>query len=218
MIPPSNVAELREAWRATQHRAALAAPPNLRIINAAGTARVYVHGLIGFDDDPGKFVADIHDITAKTIDLHVNSPGGFVFDAVAILEALRSHPSPVTTHVDGLAASAASVVALAGDAIETAKGSRWMIHDAHMLAYADPAGLREIADLGDSISNDVAAMYADRAGGKPAAWRAAMTATTWYSAAQAVDAGLADRISGTTPSGPDNRTRLIQARARALAA
>jgi ATP-dependent protease ClpP protease subunit len=77
--------------------------------------------------------------------------------------------------------------------------------------------MREYADLLDAVSNDIAGIYAGRAGGKPAAWRTAMTATTWYSATEAVDAGLADSVA-TKASGPDNRTRLIQARYRALTA
>jgi ATP-dependent protease ClpP protease subunit len=93
-----------------------------------------------------------------------------------------------------------------------------MIHDAQGVGIGSPAELREYADLLDEVSSDISGFYADRAGGKPAAWRAAMTATTWYSAQQAVDAKLADRIAGTTTSGPDNRSRLITARHRALTA
>jgi ATP-dependent protease ClpP protease subunit len=69
--------------------------------------------------------------------------------------------------------------------------------------------MREYADLLDAVSNDIAGIYAGRAGGKPAAWRTAMSATTWYSAQQAVDAKLADRVAGSN-DGPDNRTRLIR--------
>jgi ATP-dependent protease ClpP protease subunit len=213
---PSNLAQLRAAWRATTM--VDADGPCFRVVNAA-VPKLYVHGMIGgFDLDAQEFVQAVHAIDAKAIDLHVNSPGGFVWDSVSMLEALRAHPATVHTHVDGLAASAASFLALAGDTVETAKGSRWMVHDAQIVAMGSPAEVREYADLGDAVSDDIAGIYADRAGGKPAAWRAAMKATTWYSAQQAVDAGLADRVSGgTKTSDPDNRTRLIQARYRALA-
>jgi ATP-dependent protease ClpP protease subunit len=140
----------------------------------------------------------------------------FVYDAVAMYEALRDHPATVTVHIDGMAASAASFLAQAGDSIEIAKGGRMMIHDAQGIGMGSPADMREYADLLDAVSNDIAGIYAGRAGGKPAAWRSAMSATTWYSAQEAVDAGLADRVA-TKTSGPDNRTRLITARFRALA-
>lgn len=193
--------------------------PCFRIQNAdSETPKLYVYDVIGgWDLDAQEFVQAVHGIKAKNIDLHVNSPGGFVYDAVSMFEALKDHPATVTTHIDGLAASAASFLALAGDEVQIAKAGRMMIHDAQGIGVGSPADLREYADLLDEISNDIAGYYADKAGGKPATWRAAMTATSWYSASQAVEAGLADRISGTT-SEPDNRTRLIQARHRVLVA
>jgi ATP-dependent protease ClpP protease subunit len=120
-------------------------------------------------------------------------------------------------HIDGLAASAASFVAMAGDSIEIARGGRMMIHDAQSVGIGGPAEMREYADMLDAISDDIAGYYANRAGGKPAAWRAAMAKETWYSAAEAVDARLADRLTPAKKnSAPDNRTRLIVARHRAL--
>lgn len=213
---PSNLHQLRAAWRAAE--GVTASETCFRLVNAA-TPKLYVHGMIGGDDsDATEFVQAVHGINAKTIDLHINSPGGFVWDALSMFEALRSHPATVNTHVDGVAGSAASFLALAGDDVETAKGSRWMIHDAAIAAAGTPAELRELADLGDAVSDDIAGIYADRAGGTSASWRKAMSATTWYSAEQAVDAKLADRVTGgkNKNSGPDNRTRLIQARHRAL--
>lgn len=219
---PSNLAALRSAWRA-----AVDAPPRstpcFRIVNAdTATPKLYVYDLIGgWDLDSAEFVQAVHNLDAKTVDLHINSPGGFVFDAVAMYEALRDTSATVHVKVDGLAASAASFLAMAGDTIDTAKGSRWMVHDAQVIAIGSPAQLREAADMGDEISQDIATFYADRAGGKAADWRAAMQAETWYSAQQAVDAKLADRVTGgkeASNAGPDNRTRLIQARHRALTA
>lgn len=212
---PSNLHQLRAAWRVTAE-VAERSTPCFRLTNAA-TPKLYVYDVIGgWDNDASEFVQAVHAIDSKAIDLHINSPGGFVYDAVSMFEALKSHPASVSVHVDGLAASAASFLAQAGDSVEIAKAGRMMIHDAQGVGIGSPADMREYADLLDAVSDDIAGYYADRAGGKPAAWRAAMTATTWYSAAQAVEAGLADRIAGGT-TGPDNRTRLIQARQRALA-
>lgn len=211
---PRNLVQLRAAWRMAEGVRAEDSPC-FRVVNAE-TPRLYVFGMIGgFDLDATEFVQAVHGITAKNIDLHVNSPGGFVWDGMVMYEALKSHKATVTAHVDGLAASAASFLIQAADHRIMATGSRGMVHDAQVVAFGSPAEVREAADLGDAVSDDIASIYAERAGGKPAAWRTAMRATTWYSAQQMVDAGLADRVA-TKNSGPDNRSRLIQARHRAL--
>lgn len=212
---PNNLATLRAAWRITAE-VKPRSEPCFSLANLA-TPRLYVYDVIGaMDSDAQEFVQAVHGITAKAIDLHVNSPGGFVYDAVAMFEALKASPATVAVHIDGLAASAASFLAMAGDSVDIAKGGRMMIHDAQGIGIGSPADMREYADLLDEVSNDISGYYADRAGGKPAAWRTAMQATTWYSAEQAVSSGLADSIANQT-AGPDNRTRLIQARTRALA-
>jgi ATP-dependent protease ClpP protease subunit len=212
---PSNLAQLRAAWRIAENVRA-EDEPCFKIVNAAAP-KLYVFGVIGgYDADSSEFVQAVHGIDAKAIDVHVNSPGGFVYDGVAMYEALKAHPATVNVHVDGLAASAASFLAQAGDTIDIATAGRMMIHDAQGVGIGSPADMREYADLLDAVSDDISGIYAARAGGKPGAWRSAMTATTWYSASEAVDAGLADRVTGSN-DGPDNRTRLIQARHRALA-
>lgn len=212
---PSNLAQLRAAWRVTTNVDARS-EACFRLTNAA-VPKLYVHGMIGgYDADASEFVQAVHGLDAKAIDVHINSPGGFVYDGVAMYEALQAHPAAVAVHVDGLAASAASFLAQAGDSVEIAKAGRMMIHDAQGIGMGSPADMREYADLLDAVSDDIAGIYAGRAGGKPAAWRTAMSATTWYSAQQAVDAKLADRVAGKA-DGPDNRTRLITARLRALA-
>lgn len=214
---PNNLTALRAAWRVAENIRA-EDTPCFRVVNAE-TPKLYVFGTIGgWDLDSLEFVRAVNEIDAPAIDLHVNSPGGFVYDGVAMYEALKGHPATVAIHIDGLAASAASFLAMAGDSVEIAKAGRMMIHDAQGIGIGSPADMREYADLLDAVSDDISGMYAARAGGKPAAWRTAMTATTWYSAQEAVDAHLADRIaSHGKENGPDNRTRLIQARHRALA-
>lgn len=178
--------------------------------------KFYVYDVIGgWDNDSGEFVKAVHATDAAAIDLHINSPGGFVYDAVSMFEALDAHPATVDVLIDGLAASAASFLAMVGDSVKIAKGGRMMIHDAQAIAWGSPADLREAADLADEVSNDISQYYAGRAGGKATDWRAAMTATTWYNAQQSVDAGLADAVTGATnrTTGTSNRSRLIRARA-----
>lgn len=191
--------------------------PCFNIKAEGSSAKVYVYDVIGgWDLDASDFVQNIHALDVASIDMHINSPGGFVYDAVSMYEAVRSHPAKVITRVDGLAASAASFLAMAGDEVEIAKGGRMMIHDAQGIGMGSPADMREYADLLDEVSNDISQYYADRAGGKAVDWRAAMTATTWYSSSQAIDAGLADRISGGSEKESnlaDFRSRLVKARA-----
>lgn len=218
-LPSNTVGKIRAAWRAAEGITARTTPC-FRVVNATGRPKLYVYDVIGgWDLDAGEFVRAVHEMEADEIDLHINSPGGLVYDAVAMFEALAAHDAKIFAHVDGLAASAASFLLMAAEDREIAKGGRTMIHDAQVLAWGSPADLREAADLGDAISNDIAGYYADRAGGEVAAWRAAMTATTWYSAQESVDAGLVDRVAKAKSksdegAAEDRASQLIRARAR----
>lgn len=127
--------------------------------------------------------------------MHINSPGGDVFDGIAILNALRSHQGTVTTIVDGLAASAASFIAQAGSKRTMARNSEMMIHDASGLCIGNASDMREMLDLLDRASDNIASVYAERSGiGDIASWREAMGKETWYSAEEAVAARLADEV------------------------
>lgn len=173
-----------------------------RIENAVtleGTASVYIYDEIGYwGVTASDFVSAFAGITAPSIDLHVNSPGGEVYDGIAIHTAIQQHPATVTAYVDGLAASAASFIVMAADKVVIAKNAEMMIHDAMGLCIGNAADMTAmVADL-DRISNNIASMYADKTGGTPEDWRAVMLADngagTWYSASEAVAAGLADEI------------------------
>jgi ATP-dependent protease ClpP protease subunit len=189
-----------------------------RVSNAAAErAEVFIYGPI--DDWDGvsasAFVRELRGITAKAIDLHINSGGGLVFDSIAIHAALRNHPATVDVSIDGLAASAASFIAMAGDTVTIEKPAKMMIHDAMGLTIGNAADMREMADLLDELSDTIAGMYADRAKGTVAKWREAMRAETWYGAADAVAAGLADKVANDGKGAPeDRRSQVIRARAR----
>ena len=170
-----------------------------RVVNKADsdTAEVYIYDEIGyFGITANDFVKELNDITALKIDLHLSTPGGDVFDGIAIYNALKNHSAEVTTYVDSLAASAGSFIAMAGDTIIMQRTAQIMIHDAHGLAIGNAADMRELADLLDKSSDNIASIYAERAGGSVEDWRKAMQAETWYSAEEAVEAGLADKING----------------------
>lgn len=140
------------------------------------------------------------------IRLHINSPGGDVFDGVAIVNALRAHSARVVAVVDGIAASAASFIAAAADETIMAPNSELMIHDAWGLCVGNAAEMMAMAELLNHISDNIASIYAAKAGGTPADWRAAMAKESWYSAEEAVAAGLADSVQElAAPAGPQNR-------------
>jgi ATP-dependent protease ClpP protease subunit len=146
------------------------------------------------------FVDELRAVTASKIRLRINSPGGDVFDGLAIYQALLSHPARVEVQVDGLAASAASFVAQAGDEVSIGTSAMIMIHDAWGVSIGDARDMRETADLLDKISDSIAAVYAQRAGnGDTQAWRERMLAETWYTGAEAIDAGLADTVMDAGP-------------------
>lgn len=169
------------------------------------TAEVYIYDEIGyFGVTAQDFVNDLRSVHAGQIDLHLNTPGGDVFDGIAIYQALKDHPANVTTYVDALAASAGSFIAQAGDTVVMKKNSTMMIHDAAGLAIGNSSDMRELADLLDKTSDNIASIYAERTGGDTETWRAAMQAETWYSADEAVAAGLADEVAGGKQDSPEN--------------
>lgn len=137
------------------------------------------------------------------LEVHINSPGGDAFDGVTIFNALNSRKGRVRTVIDGLAASAASVIFMAGDEREVALGGMGMIHDALALCMGNAADMRETAALLDKVSDSIASVYAAKAGGTPAQWRATMAGDAWYSAQELVDAGLAHSISAGKDSAGD---------------
>jgi ATP-dependent Clp endopeptidase proteolytic subunit ClpP len=143
--------------------------------------------------------------TVNEVRLHINSPGGDVFEGLAILNALRSHDARVVAVVDGIAASAASFIAAGADELVMARNAELMVHDAWGLVVGNAADMRQMVDLLDKQSDNIAAIYAEKAGGTVEQWRAAMSAETWYLADEAVEAGLADRIDKKSADKAKNR-------------
>lgn len=128
-----------------------------------------------------------------TVEVHLNSPGGEATEGVAIANLLRQHPARVVAVVDGLCASAASMVAMGADEVVMAPSSQMMVHEASGSAWGDADSLERTARALHHLSDSYAAAYAGKAGGTAEDWRALMRAETWYSPDEAVAAGLADR-------------------------
>jgi ATP-dependent protease ClpP protease subunit len=172
-------------------------------------AEVYVYDEIGgWGVLAADFVQALQALDADTINVRISSPGGSVFEALAIHASLRNISATVNCIVDGLCASAATVVAMAGDSITTAPGSMWMVHDAIGTVYGNAADMQGMADLLDKSSQNIADLYAARAGGKSDEWRTTMQAETWYTSDEAVSAGLADGLTESTKT-PTARTPVV---------
>lgn len=159
-----------------------------------------------------EFIQELMAVTTATIELRVNSPGGEVFEAVAMFAVLESHPATVTAYVDGLAASAASFLIMAADKVIMHRNSELMIHDAHGIAFGNAAVMREMQEILNKISDNIASIYAEKAGGTTEEWRAVMIGEggrdgKWYSAEEALDAGLIDEITERAGSGESTAAR-----------
>ena len=150
-----------------------------------------------------EFLETLDDLpdSVEEIRLHINSPGGEVWEALAILNSLRAHDSKLVAVVDGIAASCASFIACAADETIMSPNTQLMIHDAWGLCIGNAGDMRSTGDLLDQISDNIASIYADKSGGTTAAWRATMLDEGWYSAQEAVDVGLADSVAGQEVEG-----------------
>jgi ATP-dependent protease ClpP protease subunit len=175
---------------------------------ADAAAELIIYGTIGgggwFDEGIG--ASDVQAVLQQAgpgpVNVRLNSPGGDVFDGVAIHSLLARHPGAVTVYVDGLAASAASFIMLAGDRIVSARNAFVMIHSAMTMTYGNPKTHLDAAALLEKVSDNIADMYAERAGEDPAFWRNLMDTNgedgTWYTGQEALTVGLVDELT-TTP-------------------
>ena len=141
----------------------------------------------------------------STINLHINSPGGDVYEALAIMNTLRQHPAKVVCTVDGLAASSAGFIAVgAADELIVAQNAEIMAHLPWAMVVGDAADMRKTADDLERIGTNIASIFAARAGGSVEDWLNVLTAETWWSAQEAVDAGIADKVLTTEKAAAKN--------------
>ncbi|MDI2019707.1 ATP-dependent Clp protease proteolytic subunit [Paenarthrobacter nicotinovorans] len=177
-------------------------------------ADVYIYDVIDsyWGVNASEFVTELAALDVENINLYVNSPGGSVFDGTAIMNALRRHKAHVTATVDGLAASAASFIVQAADEVVMGFGAEMMIHDASAVCWGNASDMEETAKVLNQLSETIASVYAERAGGTTEEWRTAMHAETWYTAEEAVAAGLADRVVTRKGNETDKETEASTAK------
>jgi ATP-dependent Clp protease protease subunit len=142
------------------------------------------------------FKRELDAITTPTINLRINSPGGDVFDSYAIYNALVAHPARIITHIDGVAASMASIIALAGDEVRMAENAFFMVHNPWSIVMGNADALRKEAGLLEKIGGTMADTYRERTGATAEEVAAWMDDETWFTAEEAKAAGFVDSIQG----------------------
>lgn len=176
-----------------------------RVENAAtDEATIYLYDIIVSDSIFGgvsaiDFVRALAETSAQTIHLRINSPGGEVFAAQAMANAIREKRAKCIAHVDGVAASCASWLALAADETVISSGGMIMIHQSETLAAGNAADLRERADLLEKVDSILVDIYVRETGQTAEQIMAWMAAETWFKADEAVANGFADRITEAAP-------------------
>lgn len=179
-------------------------PAPIRADATAADVHVYINDVI----DPYWGASATALITAlagqqdKTVHMHINSPGGDVFEARAMAAAIVAHPGKVVAHIDGVCASAATYLALACTEVRMTDGGLFMIHNSWTMTYGDKAELRTTADLLDKIDGTIAADYTRKTGASAEQVKTWMDATTWFTAQEALAAKFIDAIDPNTKQDP----------------
>ncbi len=174
-----------------------------QIRNEAGSKKVeiLIYEQIGkswFSDsgvEAKKFVQDLNNLDVEEIDLHINSNGGNIFDGNAIYNTLKSHPATLNVFIDGVAASIASVIAMAGDTIEMPENAMMMIHDPQGMVRGTAIDMIKMADNLDKLKVGIVAAYRDKTEMDDADISELMTDETWMTAKEAVKWGFADKMT-----------------------
>ncbi|MFH5927072.1 head maturation protease, ClpP-related [Roseomonas xinghualingensis] len=178
--------------------------PGIRAAGESGNNVITMYDVIGEDFWSGggvtakRVAAALRSIGERDVEVHLNSPGGDMFEGIAIYNMLREHPAKVTVKVLGLAASAASIVAMAGDEIQIGAASFLMIHNCWVMAVGNRFDMKETAEWLEPFDKAMADVYAARSGqdrAKVEEWMAAGGGDgTYFSGSQAVDLGFADAV------------------------
>lgn len=165
---------------------------------ANDTAEISIYDEIGFwGVSAASFAQDLKSCgnNLKQINLHIHSPGGDVFDGIAIYNLLKNHPANVTVYIDGLAASMASVIAMAGNEVIMPENAMMMIHKPWGIQGGDAEDMRKYADLLDKVENTLIPAYATKTGKTPEELAEMLSAETWLNGKECVEQGFADKLA-----------------------
>lgn len=151
------------------------------------------------------FAKQLQAIKATRINVRLNTPGGDVFDGLAIYNSLRGHGAKIGVKIEGLAASIGSIIAMAGETIAMGGGAFLMIHSPWALVVGNAEDMRGMADTLDRIGASLADIYATRPGISQEQAQEWMDGETWFNGDEAVAAGLADTVTGDGEGGAKAR-------------
>lgn len=175
-----------------------------QIKNETEKATVYLYGTIGEDfwspedsNTAKQFSQLLDEMGGKPLDIRIDSCGGDVYEGFAIASAIQRYEGQTTAYVDGIAASAASYIALMADKVVMTQYAQLMIHDASTYAWGNAEDLRGVIDRLENVDATIAGIIAARSGMEVEDVRKAMDAETWYSGDAAVECGLADEVVKT---------------------
>ena len=166
------------------------------IKNEGDETTIYLYDVIDnwYGIDSENFIKTLNDISSSVIHLRINSPGGDVFDARAINTALKQHKAKVVAHIDGLAASAATYVALGADEVHIAEGAFFMIHKGWTIALGNADDFKKTASLLDKVDDSIAGDYQAKTGIERSELISMMADETWMTATEALEKGFVDTV------------------------
>lgn len=159
---------------------------------------IWIYDEIGgwFGITAKQFIDELKEIKSTKIDLHINSPGGDVFEGAAVYNAIKNHKASVTTYIDGLAASIASVIALAGTKVVMAQNALFMMHNPWGFVIGQASDMRKQADVLDKVRDTMVGTYQIKSGKSSDEVKELLEAETWFNANEAEEEGFIDEISG----------------------
>ena len=184
-------------------------PAPIRMDATASDAHIYVNDVIDsyWGASAAALINSLVEATGKTVHLHINSPGGDVFEARAMAAAVVAFQGDVITHIDGVCASAATYLALAGNEVRMTDGGLFMVHNSWTLAYGNKTELRSTADLLDKIDSTIISDYMRKTGASQDQVAAWMDATTWFTAQEALAAKFIDVIDANSKHADSTQAR-----------
>lgn len=205
------IAEARERAKAQNH------PENtiewLKVKNLdEGEVEILIYGEItpyaweSADKSALDLLQELRNTSAERIHLRINSPGGSVFEAVAMFNLLKETQAEIIVHIDGTAASCAGWVAMCGDRIEMGEAARLMIHRATMMTWGDAEELRKDAELMESLEDSILKIFENKTGLPKEELRAMMNAETYLTPEEALEKGFIDSIAGAEDE-PKNKAK-----------
>lgn len=184
-----------KSWFAVKNLVALAAAA-IAAGAVAAQPEISVYDEIGLWGVTGKDYMDAFSaLPGDSVTLNINSPGGSVFDALLMYNGMKASGKTITVRIMGVAASAASLIAMAGTTIEMPENTFMMLHSPMTGAYGNADEMRSAADMLDTIGKSLSATYEKRSGQTPEAMAAILSKDTWLSAQECVDKGLADKVT-----------------------